>query len=306
MLDDPRAIERSLQFAKDWLHLDRLRNLNPNEDRFPDWDPRLASDMRNETIAFFREVVWNQNRPLTDLFNAQLTFATPVLAKHYGLQPVSDIDSFDRYDLSKVPERGGLLTQGSILTVGGDDASMVTRGLFVLHDVLRGTVKDPPPGTDTTPVASKPGTTQRSVAIERIKSSSCGGCHSKFEPLAFGLEKFDGTGAFSQKDEHGNSLREDGEVFIPGDSQKSSYQNAAELMDLLAKSDRVAQTITRKVIQFCLGRPLTAADRPAVEKFMQPLRVVGELTAVLSKPSLPAATMAPSAFSTTSIRRMPR
>ena len=32
---------------------------------------------------------------------------------------------------------GGLLTQGSVLTIGGDEASMVTRGLFVLHDWIR-------------------------------------------------------------------------------------------------------------------------------------------------------------------------
>ncbi|MFT5856371.1 MAG: hypothetical protein ACI8XO_003625 [Verrucomicrobiales bacterium] len=269
MLADPRAIDRSLQFASDWLFLDRLKHLNPSAERFPNWDPRLAIDMRNETLAYFREIVWKQQRPLTDLFNAQLTFATPVLAEHYGLSPVSTHDSFARYDLSKAPSRGGLLTQGSILTVGGDDASMVTRGLFVLHDVLRGTVKDPPPGTDTTPVPSKPGVTHRSVALDRIKSKSCGGCHKKFEPLAFGLEKYNGIGAFSERDEHGNALREDGEILFPGEPEPTSYKDAAELMDLLAKSDRVAQTITRKVTQFALGRPLTPADRSTVEKIHQ-------------------------------------
>ena len=266
MLEDPRAVERSLQFASDWLHLGRLRNLSPSTDRFPDWDPRLAVDMRNETLAYFREIAWIQDLPLARLFNAQVTFATPVLAKHYGLQPAAQSGGIDRYDLSEIPSRGGLLTQGSILTVGGDDASMVTRGLFVLHDVLRGTVKDPPPGTDTTPVPSKPGVTHRSVAMDRIKSKSCGGCHSRFEPLAFGLEKFNGIGAFSHRDEHGNQLREDGEIMIPGEREPASYQNAAELMELLAGSERVAQTITRKVTQFSLGRPLTAADRPEIEK----------------------------------------
>jgi len=266
MLKDPRAVDRSVQFAEEWLNLGRLKSLSPNPKRYPKWDPRLAGDMRAETIAYFREVIWKQNRPLADLFDAQVTFATPALAKHYGLQPISTADKIDRYDLSKIPARGGLLTQGSILTVGGDDASMVTRGLFVLHDVLRGTVKDPPPGTDTTPVPSKPGVTQRSIAIDRIKSKSCGGCHSKFEPLSFGLEKFDGLGSFNQKDRFGNALREDGEILIPGDAKPASYKNTAELMKLLAASDRVAQTITRKIVQFSLGRPLTAKDRPQLDK----------------------------------------
>ena len=70
-----------------------------------------------------------------ELLDAQFTFVTPRLAQHYGLKAQGA--GLQRYDLSKIPERGGLLTQGSILTVGGDEASMVTRGLFILHDLLR-------------------------------------------------------------------------------------------------------------------------------------------------------------------------
>ena len=54
MLDDPRAIERSSQFIDEWLDLDRLNNLQPNKEMFPEWDPRIAADMRTETLAFFQ------------------------------------------------------------------------------------------------------------------------------------------------------------------------------------------------------------------------------------------------------------
>jgi hypothetical protein len=40
-------------------------------------------------------------------------------------------------------------------------------------------------------------------------------------------------------------------------------------MDLLAKSDRVSQCLTRKVTQFALGRPLFASDAPAVRAIHQ-------------------------------------
>src|SRR5690606_7302145 len=132
-----------------------------------------------------------------------------------------------RYDLKSVPGRGGLLTHGSVLTVGGDDASMVTRGLFVLHDLLRGVVKDPPPCVDTTPVPSKPGRTQRAVAEARVANANCGGCHAKFEPLAYGLEKFDGIGAYYEQDRHGNTLREDGEILFPGSAEPIPYKSSA-------------------------------------------------------------------------------
>ncbi len=263
MLEDPRAIKRSLQFISQWLNLDRLNNLRPDPIRFQTWDNALAVDMREETLAFFKEIVWEQNRPLTDLFNAQITYASPRLAEYYGFEPKGP--GLQRYDLSSVPVRGGLLTQGSVLSIGGDDASMVTRGLFVLQDVLRGRVNDPPPGLDTTPVPSTPGVSQRQIAQQRIANESCTGCHSKIEPLAFGLEMFDGLGAFHEKDEHGNALRDDGEILFPGTAEPVKYQTSAELMNLLAESERVGQTITWKVTQFALGRPLTATDARIVD-----------------------------------------
>jgi len=267
MLGDPRAAKRSAEFIHEWLNLGRLANMQPSPKKYPQWNAGLASDMRAETIAFFNDVVWEQNRPLADLLNAKVTFATPRLAKHYGL-PVRG-EELTRYDLKSVPERGGLLTHGSVLTIGGDEASMVTRGLFVLGDLLRSGVKDPPPCVDTTPVPSQAGKTQRGIAEERIANKACGGCHAKFEPLAFGLEKFDGLGAYHETDEHGNQLRDDGEILFPGTAKPVPYSSSAELMDLLAGSDRVQQCLTWKVAQFALGRPLGPADSRTLDKVHQ-------------------------------------
>lgn len=269
MLQDPRAIARSEQFVKDWLNLGRLNNLRPNADRFPNWNPQLAKDMQTETRAYFHEIVWKQKRPLSDLMNAQIAFATPQLARHYNL-PVSSFNhryndqELAKVDVSGVPGRGGLLTHGSIMTIGGDNASMVSRGLFVFHELMRGVVKDPPPCVDTTPTPTKSGRTQRDIAEGRIANANCGGCHSKFEPLAFGLEKFDGIGAYADRDRFGNALREDGEILFPGSAKPIKYQTSRQLMDVLAKSDRVRESLTWKLTQFSLGRPLSAVDAQLV------------------------------------------
>jgi hypothetical protein len=270
MLEDPRAIEQSLRFVSEWLHLERLDQMKPSEKQFPDWSPLLAFDMKAETLAFFKEIVWQQRRPLTDLLNAQVSFVTPRLAEHYGLAlPETEKASpaeLVRVDLKDEPSRGGLLTQGSVLTMGGDEASMVTRGLFVFHDLLRGTVNNPPPGLNVEPVPTKAGLTHRDVSEQRIENRNCGSCHVKFEPLAFGLEKFDGLGTWREKDEHNNALRDDGEVLVPGTEEAVPYQNSAELMEFLAKNDRVAESLTRKLAQFAVGRPLTASDVPALNE----------------------------------------
>ena len=266
MLKDRRAVERSRQFVSEWLNLGRLENLRPSSEKFPDWNAKLAGDMRQETLAFFEEIVWKENRPLADLLSAQVTFVTPRLAKHYRL-PIKDSASDDemiRYDLSSSPGRGGLLTHGSVLTVGGDEASTVTRGLFIMHQLLRGVVRDPPPCVDTTPVPTKAGLTQRGIAESRIANQNCAGCHSKFEPLSFGLERFDGLGTYREVDEHGNPLREDGNILFPGEGKPVTYNSTGEMVKLLAGSDRVRESLTWKVTQFALGRPLGAQDAAVV------------------------------------------
>lgn len=266
LLADPRAREQSLDFFSQWLHLDRLDHLSPSEDHFPDWDPELARWMKEETRAFLEEVIWNRGEPLSALLNADVTFLNEPLARHYGLELELSGEKLEKVSLEDVKERGGLLTHGSVLTVGGDEASMVSRGLFVLNDLLRGVVKDPPPGVDLEVVPSQPGLTQRGIAIERISDKACGGCHERFEPLAFGLERFDGLGTFHEKDHYGNELREDGEVLIPGEAKAKPYQSIGQLMDLLAESDRVRETISWKLVQFAMGRPLNARDASEVAR----------------------------------------
>ena len=272
MLADPRATEQAERFVVQWLKLDRLRDLRPKNASA--WDANLTEDMRRETIAFWNEIAHRQERPLVDLFDAQVTFLTPRLAQHYeiplpdsGQQPRSTSDQeaeLIRVDLRDIPSRGGLLTQASTLTVGGEEASMVTRGLFVFHDLLRGVVRDPPPCVDTSPVPTEPGRTQRAIAEQRIANESCGGCHRRFEPFAFGLERFDGFGRYRAQDEHGNPLREDGEIAIVGEREPRQFSSADEMMELLSQSDRTAETITWKLTQFAVGRPLAARDARAV------------------------------------------
>ena len=88
----------------------------------------------------------------------------------------------------------------------------------------------------------------------------CGGCHAQMDPLAYGIERFDGAGGFSLTDEFGNDLRQDGEVLFPGTAEPVPFTTIAELMDLLAGSDRVRDCTSLKAAQFALGRGLADSD----------------------------------------------
>jgi hypothetical protein len=253
MLADPRARETSRRYLRDWLNLDRLDNLTRDATLFPNWDPQLALDMKAETLSFFEHLVWDENRALADLFNAQLSFVTPALAAHYGV----DADADGKADLSSVSERGGLLTQGALLTVGGNTASMVARGQYVLENVLCGKIGSPPPGIDTTPPETEPGKSQRSYSEERVNNPSCGGCHSQMEPLVWGLERYDATGAYKLTDNFDNDLVEDGAITFPVSGEVANYESASELMNLLANSPEMLSCFGEKSTQFAIGRPLS-------------------------------------------------
>lgn len=257
MLDDPRARAASVRFVTDWLDLTRLDTLPRSGELYPDWTPALGRAMHEETARTFEHLLWEEGRPLLDVFNAQVTVASPELAEHYGLgEPIEG----DVYDLSAIPERGGLLTQGAVLTVGGDESSMVGRGLHMLTTFLCGGLDDPPSGVDTTPPEVEPGQSQRLYSEERVDNPSCGGCHSQMEPLAWGLERFDAVGRYQLEDRFGNPLGEDGSIRFPGDDATTPYTTTAELMDRLRASERVRDCVTLTAAQYAVGRPILGTD----------------------------------------------
>lgn len=257
MLDDPRARDNAQRFLVDWLDLHRLDNLQRDEALFPDWDPALGVDMKAETVQFFTHLALEEERPLAELFDAQLTFVTPELATHYGFdEPEAD----GRVSLADLPERGGLLTQGAIASLGGNTSSMVTRGLYILENILCGHLADPPPGVDTTPPEVTAETPQRTLSEERVDNAACGGCHYQIEPVAWGIERFDATGRHTTEDRFGNPLEQDGTVVL--EEGQVDFETTAELGELLAGSERVAACMSRKSTQYALGRPLELEDRP--------------------------------------------
>lgn len=260
MLADPRARETSRRYLSDWLNLGRLDNLQRDATAFPDWDPALARDMKDETLAYWEHIVWEEERSLSTLFTSERAFITPGLAAHYGIDVAPSEDG--SYDLSGVPERIGLLTQGSIATIGGNTASMVSRGLFLLENFLCSEIGSPPPGIDTTPPPVEPGASQRTASEGRVENPSCGGCHSRMEPLSWGIERYDATGAYAEIDPLGNDLLQDGSVIFPGRSGGPvPYATTAELAALFGESDEVMSCMAQKSTQFAMGRPLHRGEK---------------------------------------------
>jgi hypothetical protein len=143
LLADERAASFSESFAGQWLEIRALSSVNPDPEKFPAWKPELRDAMKTETTLFFNAVL-KENRPMSDFLTADFTFLNGLLAKHYGITGVEGPD-FRRVQLD-TPQRGGILSQASVLTVTSypTRTSPVIRGKYVLNNIL-GTPPPPPP-----------------------------------------------------------------------------------------------------------------------------------------------------------------
>ena len=134
MLADERSRSLVTNFAGQWLYLRNLDSITPDMRLFPDFDDNLRQAMRQETELFFESIV-REDRSVLDLLKADYTFLNERLAKHYGIPHVYG-SRFRRVALDEDSHRGGLLRQGSILTVTSyaTRTSPVIRGQWVLEE----------------------------------------------------------------------------------------------------------------------------------------------------------------------------
>ena len=149
LLGDERSGEFVNGFLDSWLNLRDIGNLPPPRKAAPEYyAENLPESMKQEARRFFRHLL-EENGPVTDFLDADYTFVDKKLAKLYGLPEQDTLrlaDGFQRVSLAENEQRGGVLGMAGVLTVSanGVDTSPVTRGVWVLENIL-GTTPPPPP-----------------------------------------------------------------------------------------------------------------------------------------------------------------
>jgi hypothetical protein len=268
MLADSRSQALVTNFASQWLHLRNLDAITPDMRLFPDFDDNLRQAFRQETERFFDSVL-REDRSALDLLRTNYTFANERLAKHYGIPYVYGT-RFRRIPLDEDSWRGGLLRQGSILTVTSyaTRTSPVVRGKFVL-DTLLGA--PPPPPLPDVP-ALKDNTVNGNLAVrerlaEHRTNAQCAPCHNLMDPLGLALEKYDAVGR-RRNAEAGLAIDASGS-FPDG----SRFADVAGLEStLLRRPELFVGTIAEKLLIYALGRRIEYYDAPAVRTIVRDAR----------------------------------
>jgi mono/diheme cytochrome c family protein len=262
MLADARADALVTNFAGQWLYLRNLAAASPDARLFTDFDDNLRQAFRRETELFFGSIV-GEDRSVLDLLRANYTFVNERLARHYGIPNVYG-SRFRRVSLGDDSVRGGILGQGSVLTVTSyaNRTSPVLRGKWILENIL-GTPPPPPPQNvpplqDTD--ASGRVLSMRERMAQHRASPACASCHQLMDPAGLSMENFDAIGRWRVRTESGGAV--DASGALP-DGSKFTGMNGLRSA-LLRRPELFVGTVTEKLMTYALGRGLESNDAPAV------------------------------------------
>jgi mono/diheme cytochrome c family protein len=221
----------------------------------------------------------------------------PTDPEHWAKQQAKNIEWWD-YPLEQpfsIPNRKGILSHPAWLIAHSLNfhTDPIKRGRWIQEKLLAGRVPDVPITVDAL-VPEDPHRTFRERVEDVTSHDDCWKCHKYMNPLGLPFEAFDDFGRFRTEElmEHPENLikRGNGKTTFdeyptkPIDTTghlKGTYDSSIdgpvedpfELIDKLAKSDRVRQSIIRHAFRFYMGRnemlsdsqTLIDADRAYVE-----------------------------------------
>jgi len=272
MLKDPRAGSLIDDFVMQWLQLGKLQTLSFDAQLFPTFSEPLRQAMLAETRLTALEVL-REDRSLLDLIQSDFTYLNETLAKHYGIvdtlgnrageKPIKGGLPIRGPDFVRVSltgsDRGGLLTQASILAVNSNPTrtSPVKRGRWVLEQIL-GTPPPPPPPNVPQLEQQKEQLTGslRQRMEQHRKNPACANCHAQMDAMGFAFENYDAIGAFRKKD---GEFDIDSSATLPDGRTIQGPSGLREV--LLERKELFARSLSEKMLTYAIGRGVEYYDK---------------------------------------------
>ena len=264
MLADPRSKAFAENFAGQWLQLKNLDSMTPDLRLFPDFDDNLRKAFQRETTLMFAHIL-QHNRPVTELLQSDFTYLNERLATHYGIGGVKG-SHFRKVNLPAETQRGGILRQGSVLTVTSyaTRTSPTLRGNWILKNIIGS--PPPPPPEDVPDLAEK--SIEKATSVrERLRmhreNPSCNACHRLMDPIGFSLENYDAIGRWRVFDD---VLPVDNVGGFPGGSVVRSVKDLENV--ILKHPENFIETLAEKLLTYAIGRGVTPSDQPIIRQIV--------------------------------------
>ncbi|MDG1894410.1 MAG: DUF1592 domain-containing protein, partial [Fuerstiella sp.] len=267
MLKDDRADAFIEHFTDSWLRINILGSMPPDHKTFESYyDDRLEFFFKKETRLFFADLL-ETNGSILNFLNSDYTFLNDALAAHYGIDGVSG-EHFRKVTLQPEHHRGGLLGQGSVLTLtaNGIETSPVVRGVWVLENIFGTPPSPPPPDVEPLEPDTRGATTIREQLNRHRNVEACAECHRKIDPAGFALEFYDPVGGYRNRypARRGDGPLVDGSGQLPSGETFQDERGLKKLM--LDRKERFAEALTEKLLTYATGRSMTFRDHADIRK----------------------------------------
>jgi hypothetical protein len=282
MLRDSKARRFAAEFFGQWLgfyRFDEYRGIDAG--RFPEFNEALRAAMHDEAVGFFEHIV-REDRPISEILQADYTFMNALLARHYGLDH-AEIPADRHVQVSDISgqHRGGLLGMGALhaATSAPLRTSAVKRGDWVLRRLVGTPVPPPPADAGSIPADEvlADGLTVRQRLEAHRTDRTCMNCHARIDPLGFALEHYDPIGRWRDKYQGGQPIDDAGVL-----SDGTKIDGLDGLRQYLRREQpQFERNLCTKLLGYALGRSELASDRPLVNEMLADLKNEGSIADVV-------------------------
>ncbi len=280
MMKDQRIRRLATEFGCQYLHVREVAELDEKSERhFPTFG-NVRESMQEEVTRFFIDLFQN-DRSVLSLLDADYTFVNADLAAHYGMKaeewgqkntsvphspapillPTSD---WHRVDHIRSQGRGGILGFAATLAkqAGASRTSGILRGAWLCEVVLGEKLPVPPKGVPILPEQPPEGLTERQLVEKHSTDANCAGCHRRIDPYGFALEGFDAIG---------RARKADTKVILPDGSRVDGLDGLRSYL-LENRSDDFLRQFCRKLVGYALGRSVQLSDKPLIASMLTQLK----------------------------------
>jgi cytochrome c553 len=256
MLDDTRTKAKFRDFLFTWLKVEPAPDLSKSPERFPGFDPTLATDLRTSLGLFLDDVVWGESSDFRQMLLSDSLFLNGRLGKFYGADLPADAP-FEKVPLDP-KTRAGVLTHPYLLATFAYTAtsSPIHRGVFLARNVLGQSLRPPPEAFAPLAPELQPQLTTRERVALQTRPQACQGCHNMINPLGFTLENFDAVGRFRDA-ENGKPIDASG-GYQTRSGEVVRFNGVRDLAAFLADSPEVHEAFVERVFHHLVKQPVRA------------------------------------------------
>ncbi|TWU06172.1 DUF1592 domain-containing protein [Stieleria varia] len=268
MLRDDKVRRLATEFGCQWLHIRDLETLNEKSERhFPTFVD-LRDEMQEEAVRFLTDL-FQADRSVLSLLDADHSFMNAALARHYDIELQSD--DWQRVDGLGALGRGGMLGFAATLSKqsGASRTSPILRGNWISEVVLGEKLPRPPKDVPVLPDEAPAGLTERQLIERHSSDPGCARCHQRIDHFGFALEGFDAIGRARSEDAAGLPI--DTLAKLPGGSEINGLEGLRSYLIEQRRDDFLRQ-FCRKLLGFALGRGVQLSDKPLLDDMITELQ----------------------------------